>query len=230
MRIPLRTRRADACAARQGIEGVANPDDHFGFSGERQNFGMKNFRTAGGEGVGFVITEFVEKSRFGGFAGIGGVNTIDVGPDDEFVGIDDVGDDGAGEIRTVASEGSDTAIGSGADEAGDDRHDAGLEERKQNVAATLLGLRELRLGFAESVAGQDEIRGSDGNGGDAGLFKGGGEEPGAEALAEGGEAIEEVRTGGDAEVNGNFMKKIASQELQFAADAKVFIVAKVQII
>jgi hypothetical protein len=64
-----------------------------------------------------------------------------------------VGDDGAGKIGAVAAESGDAAIWSGADEAGDDRHDACFEKRKENVAAALFGLCEMRLGFAESVAG-----------------------------------------------------------------------------
>ena len=212
------------------IESVANPDDHFGLGGERQHFGVKNFRAAGGEGVSFIVAEFVEKAGFGGFVGIGGVDAVDVGPDDEFVGVNDVGDDGAREIRTVAAESGDAAVGSGADEAGNDGHDAGFEERKKNIAAALPGLREMRLGFAESVAGQDEIRRSDRHGGDAGLFERGGEEPGAEAFAEGGETIEEIRAGGDAGMNGNFVKKIAAEELQFAADAKAIVFTKMQIL
>lgn len=180
--------------------------------------------------MGFIVTEFVEKSRFGGFIGIRSVNAVDIGPDNEFVGIDDMGDDGAGKIRAVAAESGDAAIGSGADEASDDRHDAGFEERKENVAAALFGLCEMRLGLAKGVAGEDEIGGSDGNGRDAGLFECSGEEPGAEAFAKRGETIEEIRACGDAGVNRNFVKKIASQELQLAADAKAIVFAEVQIV
>jgi hypothetical protein len=90
-------------------------------------------------------------------------------------------------------------------------------------------LFEVRLGFAKSVASQNEFRGCDGHGRDPRLFEGGGEEPGAEAFAEGSEAIEEIRAGGHAGVNGNFVKKIASEQLQFAADAKVIVFSEVQI-
>ena len=54
----------------------------------------------------------------------------------------------------------------------------------------------------------------------------GGKEPCAEAFAKGGEAVKEIRAGGDAGVNGNFVKQIASQELQFAANAKVILLTK----
>ena len=139
------------------IESVTNPDDHFGFGGERKDFGVENFRAAGGKGMGFVIAEFVEEASFGGFVGIGGVDAVDVSPDDEFIGIDDVSDDGTGKIGTVAAESGDAAIRSGADEAGNNGHDAGRKEREKNVAAALLGLFEMRLGVAESAAGEDEF-------------------------------------------------------------------------
>jgi len=37
------------------VEGVANPNDHFGFRGQRQDLGVKNLGTCGGESVRFVV-------------------------------------------------------------------------------------------------------------------------------------------------------------------------------
>src|SRR6266851_268278 len=230
LRMSERTGRADTCAAGLGIEGVANPDDHFGFRREGQHFLVENFRAIGGKGVGFVVAELVKKMRFGGFVGIGGVDAVDVGPDDELIGVHDVGDDGAGKVRTVAAERGDAAIGSCADEAGDDGDNAGFEERKKNVAAALFGLFEMRLSVTKGIASQDELGGRDGHGGDAGLFEGGSKKPCAETFAKGGQAIEEIRSGSNAGVNRNFVKQIASQELQFSADAKVSFITKLQIV
>ena len=67
----------------------------------------------------------------------------------------------------------------------------------KNVAAALLGLFQMRLGVAEGVAGQDKIRGGNGNRGNAGAFERGGKEASAEAFAEGCEAVEELGIGGD---------------------------------
>jgi hypothetical protein len=203
------------------IERVANPDDHFGFGGKRKNFGVEDFRATGGEGMGFVVAELVEKPGLGGFMGTRGVDAIDIGPNDELIGVYDVGNDGTGKIGAVAAERGDAAIGSCANEAGDDRDNAGFEKRKKNGAATPFRLFEMRLGVAESIAGQHEIRGGDRDGGDAGLFESGGEEPGAEAFAKGGQTIEKLGTGGDSAVNRNFMKKVAAQELQLATHTEV---------
>src|SRR5256885_11864486 len=86
------------------------------------------------------------------------------------------------------------------------------------------------LRVAKSVASQNKFRGSDRNRGDAGLFESGCEEPGAEAFAKGGEAIEKFSAGGDASVNGDFVEKVASQELQVVAHAKAFKFAELQIV
>ena len=88
----------------------------------------------------------------------------------------------------------------------------------------------MRLGIKKRIASEDELGGCDGHGSDAGLFERRGEEPGAEALAKGGEAIEEIRAGMNAGVNRDFVKQIASQELQFAAHAKVILIAEPQIV
>src|SRR6267154_3277507 len=153
-----------------------------------------------------VIAELMQKARFGAFVGIGGVDAVDVGPDDEFVGVHDVGDYGTGKIRAIAAEGGDAAVRSCADETGNNGDDAGLEERKKNVAAALLGLFEMRLGVTKSIASQDELGGRDGHRGDAGLFESSGKEPSAKTFAKRGQAIEEIRASGDGGVGGNFMK------------------------
>src|SRR5439155_23947495 len=130
-RMPLYSRRTNPRAARLRVESIANPDDHFGFGGERQYLRMENFRAAGGEGVGLIVAELMQKARFGRFVGIRGINAVDVGPNDEFVGVHDVRDDGSGKIRAVAAERGDPAIGRCTEEAGNDSHEAGFEERKK---------------------------------------------------------------------------------------------------
>jgi hypothetical protein len=86
------------------------------------------------------------------------------------------------------------------------------------------------LRVAEGVASQNKFRGSDRNGGDARPLESGREEPGAETFAEGGEAIEKLGACSDASMNGNFVEKVTSQELQLAAHAKAFLLAELQIV
>jgi len=93
----------------------------------------------------------------------------------------------------------------------------------------LFGLFEMRLSVTKGIASQNELGGRDGHGGDARLFEGGGKKPCAETFAKGGQAIEEIRAGGDAGVSWDFVKQIASEDLQFAADAQAVILGKVQI-
>src|ERR1700745_1045138 len=97
---------------------MADPNDHCGFGGEGKNFGMEDFRATRGEGMGFVVAELMEKPRFGGLMRICGVDAVNVGPNDEFVGVQDVSDDGSRKIGAVAAESGDTAVRSCADEAG----------------------------------------------------------------------------------------------------------------
>src|ERR1700736_6750263 len=122
------------------LESIANPDGHFGFRGARQNAGTKNFGAACRAGKCFPVTQVVQYSGFVGFIGVVGVNTIDVGPNDKFLRVDDVSGDGAGKIGTVASERGDTSVGRGADEAGDYGYDSGVEQGEQDFATFFLAL------------------------------------------------------------------------------------------
>jgi hypothetical protein len=158
---------------------------------------MKDFGTAGGQRVRFIITQVMQKFGFDGSVGISGKNSVHVGPDDEFFGVHDVGNDRAGKIGAIAAERGDTSVGSRTNETGDDGDEAGFEKRKKSGTAPLAGFFQLRLGVAERVTGKDEIGGSDGDSGDSGLLETGGKETSAEAFAKGGEAIGEFGAGGN---------------------------------
>src|SRR5208337_5242398 len=105
----------------------------------------------------------------GDFVRAGGEDAVHVGPDDEFFGVHDVGDEGAGEIGAVATERGDTAVEGRTDETGNDRHDARFEQWHKSFAAALSGMPEMGFRVLESVAGQNEVRGSHGNRDDAEL-------------------------------------------------------------
>jgi len=66
-----------ASAAGLRIERVANPNDHFGFGGERQNFGVKHFRAAGGKGV--LILSKIRVVHDSDCLALGGANCINKG-------------------------------------------------------------------------------------------------------------------------------------------------------
>src|SRR6266581_3405925 len=88
----------------------------------------------------------------------------------------------------------------------------------------------LRPSVAERVAGEDELRRRDGDGGDSQFFERSGEQAGAEAFAKRSEPVEKFGAGGNKALNGNFMKKVAAEELQLAANAKVMVLSQVQIV
>ena len=94
---------------------------------------MKNLGAAGCQGVRFIIAQVMEKFGFDGVVWIRSINPVDIGPDDEFFGVHHVSDDRAGKIGAIAAERGDAAVGSGADEAGDNGNEAGFEKRKENA-------------------------------------------------------------------------------------------------
>src|SRR5579864_1896841 len=123
-----RTLEAYPRAANLRLERVANPNGHFGGRGERKHVRMQDFRSACGERVRFVVAEVVQELRLRVFVRIGGVDSVDVGPDHELVGIDNVRDDRAGKVGAVAAKRGDAAVGSRADESGDDGNDVVFEQ------------------------------------------------------------------------------------------------------
>ncbi len=88
---------------------------------------MKNLGAAGCQGVRFIIAQVVEKFSLGGGMRISGVNPIHIGPDDELFGVHEVSNDRAGKIGAIAAKRGNAAVGSRADEAGDDGDEAGFE-------------------------------------------------------------------------------------------------------
>jgi hypothetical protein len=190
---------------------------------------MKDFGSAGCESVGFIIAQVVEKFSFDRIVRIRGVNTVDIGPDDEFFRVHDVRDDGAGKIGTVAAERGDAAIGSGANETGDDGDEASFQKRKKNVAAAFSGFFEMRLGIAERVARKYEIGRGNRNGGDSGFFESSGKETSAETLAEGSETVGEFRGDNNEALRRDFVEEIATEKLEAAADTIVLLFAELKI-
>jgi hypothetical protein len=191
---------------------------------------MKDVGTAGGEGMSFIIAQVVEESGCGRIARVGSVNTVHIGPDDEFFGIEDVRDDGARVVGTVTAEGGDAAVGSGADEAGDHGNEAGVKQRVKRGTTALSGLLKVRLGFEERVAGEHKVGRSDRNGRDARFFERGGKEARAETLAEGRQAIGKLGAGRNAAERRNFVEKVAAEKLQTTADAVMLFVRETEIL
>jgi hypothetical protein len=139
----------------------------------------------------------MQKSGFNGSVGISSVNAVDVGPDDEFFGVHDVGNDRTGKIGAIASERGNAAVGSRPDEAGDDRDETSIEKRQKSGTAASASFFEMRLGVAECVAGKNEIGRGNGDRGDSGFFESGSEETSAEAFAKRGKTISEFSGGGN---------------------------------
>src|SRR5277367_6821007 len=132
---------------------------------------MQNFRAALGQCVGVVVTHFVQQLSFLIFAGVGGKDAVDIGPDDQFVGVHNVSDDGAGKIGAVAAQGGDATVGRSANKTGYDRDEAVGQQRKKNFATAHARFCQVRARVAEGFAGAHKVGGGDGNRGNIGLLQ-----------------------------------------------------------
>ena len=212
------TWRTNASAAYVRLESVADPYGHVGLRSQRQDARMKDFGAIGSERVSFVVAKIVEEPRLRRFIRVGGKDAVNVGPNHEFVGVQDVSDDGTGEIGAVAAESGNAAVSSRADKTGDNRDDAILEKRLQNLAPAPFGLRQMRLRIAKGVTRDHEIRRAHGNRRHAGTLKRGREQTCAEPLAERGEAIEELGGGDGVSLGRNFVEEITAQRSELIRD------------
>jgi nitrogen fixation/metabolism regulation signal transduction histidine kinase len=92
------------------------------------------------------------------------------------------------------------------------------------LAAALLRLLQIRLGFAKCIASQHELRGRNGNGSNARAFEGGGEEARAETFAERSEAIEKL-IGSlrrySRVARPEFVEQVSTEGIELAGDAIV---------
>jgi hypothetical protein len=191
---------------------------------------MKDFGAAGCQCVRFIITQVVEKFSLGGDVRISGIEPIHVSPNDELFGIHDVSNNRTGKIGAIAAERGNTTVGSGADEACNDRNEAIFKKREENAAAPLSSLLQMRLGIAEGIASEDELRGGNGNSGDAGLFESGSEKTRAETLSKGSETIGEFGGGSNAALLRHLVEEVASEELDHAANAILLLFANLEIL
>ncbi len=65
---------------------------------------MENFGAEIGEFGGFVVGNFRDGARFGNEARVGGLDAVDVGPNDGFLGVQGGAENGRGIIRAAATE------------------------------------------------------------------------------------------------------------------------------
>ena len=88
-----------------GIESVADDDRQATLDGRGHGLRMHDLGTEVCQFAGFVIAQFAELHGFGHHARIGGQHAIHVGPDMQFGGIEQRGEDRPGVVAAVASQG-----------------------------------------------------------------------------------------------------------------------------
>src|SRR5258707_12704213 len=122
---------------------------------------------------------------------ISGIDTVHVGPDHQFAGVDDMSDQRAGKVRAISAESSQAAIASGADKSGDHGNNSVGKEREQYVAPTAPGFLQLWPRLAKGVTSQNKVRCANRNRWNSDFFKCSGEDPTTEAFAVEGQAVVE---------------------------------------
>jgi hypothetical protein len=88
----------------------------------------------------------------------------------------------------------------------------------------------MRLCLAKSIASDNELRRRHGHGRDSQFLQGRSEEASTEALPKRSEPVVELTVGDDKTVERNLVKKVAAEELNFAADAQAVFFPEAQIV
>lgn len=117
-RPPDRTAGSDARAGMLGLEGVTDDDRQAAFDRRRHRLRMHYLRTEIRQLTGLVVAQRFQLHRFGHHARIGRQHAVHIGPDMQFVGIEQCSENRTGVIAAVASQCGD-AIGAIA------RHESG---------------------------------------------------------------------------------------------------------
>ena len=87
-----------------GVEGVAHQNGNVAHTHGEDGGGIDYFRAEVAQFGGFVVRKFVDREGGGDDAGIGGHETVDIGPDFEHFGTEGGGKNGGRVVRTAATE------------------------------------------------------------------------------------------------------------------------------
>ena len=100
------------------MEGVADDDRQAAFDRRRHGLRMHHLGAEIGQFAGLVVTEAVQLHRLGHHPRIGRQHPVHVGPDVQFIGVEQRGEDRPGVIAAVAAQGGDAVLAVTGDEAG----------------------------------------------------------------------------------------------------------------
>ena len=181
----------DAGAVGVGVHRAADPQDDLVLDERDHGPRVEHAGAEVGELERLLIRHAGDRVGVAQDRGVAGHDAGDVGPDLDLAGREGAGEEGGGVVGAVAAEGGAAAVGGGAEEAGVDG-DRVAPGGAQGVQAGLAG-GVVDEGGAEAVVGDEPVAGVDEDGGLAGDGEQGGEDAGAEALAEGEHEVEGLR-------------------------------------
>ena len=154
---------------------------------------MKHFCAEISELGGFAIGNLRDRARFADQTRIGGEYAFDVGPNDDFVGVESGAKNGGGIIGAAAAESGEHAIRGRADKPGDDRYVASFEQR----ADAGMGARRVGSACGSAPPWKESVTissvASMADAGDAHLRERGRKNRGAQAFAKTGNSVECAR-------------------------------------
>lgn len=166
-----------------GVEGVFDTEGNPFFDAGANRFGVEDAGAVVGEFADFAVSEGGDRAGVGGDAGVGAHDTIDIGPDPDFIGDEGLAEDGGAVIGATAAEGGGDIVDSSTNETSDDGGDTLVKERGEGRVAFFVGGDEVWCGGLEVIIGGDEVGGIDGLGGDIFLLEVGGEDTGTHLFA-----------------------------------------------
>jgi hypothetical protein len=137
-----------------------------------------------------AVGDLWNRAGFGHQAGVGGLHSIHIGPDDRFTGIEGCPEDRGGIVRATPTERGLLAVHGRTDKASDYRYDTAIEQRPKNLGS--LFARRLHQGFGAPVmrVGDDHFGGGDRHGTHVQLAESPGQKGRREAFADAGNHVQ----------------------------------------
>ena len=138
---------------------------------------------------GLAVVHLREEARVGHRPGVGGEDPGHVLPEHDARRAERAGEQRRGQVGAAAAEGGDGAVGAGSQEAGHDRGDAALQERREEPPRVLSRGGEVGGGAAVTAVGRDDLRRVHALGAATGRVQGRGHDRARGALPAGDEGV-----------------------------------------
>src|SRR5215469_12975510 len=138
-------------------EAVFAPNRYLFLYERSKSPGMKHFRSVIGKFSSFSVGDLIEDGNARNQAWIGRHDSVHIGPNPEFFGIQASRKDGTGKIRPAATQRSRAAIHGGAVEPSDNRRNSLIDQRAKDFPAFCPSEFHLRRSVSENRVRHDNV-------------------------------------------------------------------------